>query len=300
MTNRLSGDSELTVVKATGFSPWRLARPVMVFGVLIALMMLILTHILVPSSMQQLRERERELSGSVSARLLREGTFLHPSRGVTFYIREITAGGELRDVLLSDRRQIDRDVTYTAQRAYLVRDDEGPKMVMVDGLAQTLFHLDKRMSTTNFADFTYDLSDLITTGPARNRKTDAIPTWELLFRTANVTLENGDSPGEVLEEAHMRFQAPLLCVVAALIGYAALMVGSFSRFGVTKQIVFAIFLLVLVKLFESTVTSAVLAKAALWPLVYLPSLIGMGFVWMLLWHAGRPFRPRRRMQEAAS
>lgn len=300
VTNRLSGDSELTVVKATGFSPWRLARPVMVFGVLIALMMLILTHILVPSSMQQLRERERELSGSVSARLLREGTFLHPSRGVTFYIREITAGGELRDVLLSDRRQIDRDVTYTAQRAYLVRDDEGPKMVMVDGLAQTLFHLDKRMSTTNFADFTYDLSDLITTGPARNRKTDAIPTWELLFRTANVTLENGDSPGEVLEEAHMRFQAPLLCVVAALIGYAALMVGSFSRFGVTKQIVFAIFLLVLVKLFESTVTSAVLAKAALWPLVYLPSLIGMGFVWMLLWHAGRPFRPRRRMQEAAS
>ena len=31
VTNRLSNDSELVVVRATGFSPWRLARPVLAF-----------------------------------------------------------------------------------------------------------------------------------------------------------------------------------------------------------------------------------------------------------------------------
>lgn len=301
VTNRLSGDSELTVVKATGFSPWRLARPVLVFGIMVTLMMSVLTHVLVPQSLKQLRMREQELSSSVSARLLREGTFLHPSKGITFYIRDITPEGTLQDVLLSDRREPEREVIYTADRAYLIRDDEGPKMVMLAGLAQTMNTTDMRLSTTNFSDFTYDLTGLITASPQKRRKLDAIPTTELLLNTDGIAAETGQQIGEVLEEAHMRFQGPLLCVVAALIGYSALMVGVFSRFGVTRQIVFAIFLLVVVKLVESAVTDPVVRNPRLWPLVYAPSVTGLAFTWILLWQASRPFRPKRlRETEAAA
>ncbi|AUC51897.1 LPS export ABC transporter permease LptF [Sagittula sp. P11] len=301
VTNRLSGDSELTVVKATGFSPWRLARPVLVFGLTVTLMMSVLTHVLVPQSLKQLRMREQELSSSVSARLLREGTFLHPSKGITFYIRDITPEGTLQDVLLSDRRQPDRDIIYTADRAYLIRDDEGPKMVMLAGLAQTMDMTEMRLSTTNFSDFTYDLTGLITASPQKRRKLDAIPTTELLFNTDGIAVETGEETGEVLEEAHIRFQGPLLCVVAALIGYSALMVGGFSRFGVTRQIVFAIFLLVVVKLVESAVTDPVVRYPKLWPLIYAPSATGLAFTWALLWQASRPFRPKRiRTTEAAA
>jgi lipopolysaccharide export system permease protein len=299
VTNRLSGDSELTVMKATGFSPWRLARPVFIFGVLVAMMMMVLTHVLVPQSLAELREREQELSGSVSARLLREGVFLHPSKGVTFYIRDITVQGELQDVLLADRRNEERDVIYTAERAYLIRDDEGPKMVMLAGMAQTLNTRDQRLSTTNFAEFTYSLDGLVQAGRKRSKKTDALPTAMLLFETAAVTEENGDTAGEILEQAHMRFQAPLLCIAAALIGFSGLMVGGFSRFGVTKQIVFAIFLLVLVKVVESAVTPVVVDNAALWPLIYLPTVFGLVVACVLLWQAGRPYRPKRRALKEA-
>lgn len=302
VTNRLSGDSELTVMKATGYSPWRLARPVAAFGVVVALMMAILTNLLVPLSLQTLREREQELSGSIAAALLREGTFLHPISGVTFYIRDITAQGELHDVLLSDRRQDGREVTYTAERAYLLRDDEGPKMVMLAGMAQTLeTGKTPRLSTVNFNDFTYDLSGLITAPKQKKRKSDAIPTLELLTRTAAISEENNDDPGEILEEAHMRIEGPLLCIVAALIGFSALLVGGFSRFGVTRQIVFAIFLLVLVKVVESAVTPVVIANAAAWPMIYLPTVVGGLFAWVMLWRSARPFRPRRtRPQEAVA
>ncbi|WP_342453994.1 LPS export ABC transporter permease LptF [Sagittula salina] len=303
VTNRLTDDSELTVMKATGYSPIRLARPFWVFGGLVTLMMLVLTNVLVPQSLQQLRLREQELSGSISAALLREGTFLHPTRGITFYIRDITPSGELRDVMLSDRRQERRETTYTSEQAYLVRDDEGPKMVMLAGLAQTMVAGPEgpRLSTTNFSEFTYDLSSLMATGKRRSRKSDAIPTLELLRYPDAVTEENGDTAGEIAEEAHMRIQGPLLCIVAALIGVSALMVGGFSRFGVTKQIVFAIFLLVLVKVVESAVTPVVVASAAFWPLLYLPTLVGSGFAAGLLWQAARPFRPRRRpVQEAGA
>ncbi|MDJ0822134.1 MAG: LPS export ABC transporter permease LptF [Paracoccaceae bacterium] len=293
VTNRLSGDSELTVVQSTGYSPWRLARPVLAFGILVGMMLLVLTHVLVPSSRAQLREREQEISGSISAALLREGTFLHPTRGVTFYIRAITPAGELQDVLLTDRRQEGREVTYTADRAFLIRDEAGSKLVMLAGMAQTLHLEDQRLSTTNFQDLTYDISELVAPGKEKRRKLDAMPTWELLFRADAMAKESNEDLGEVAEEAHLRFQQPLLALVAALIGYAALMQGGYSRFGVTRQIVFAIFLLVLVKLVESAVTDPVRADARLWPLVYLPSILGLLTVYALLRRSARPYRARR-------
>ncbi|WP_116597472.1 LPS export ABC transporter permease LptF [Primorskyibacter marinus] len=294
VTNRLSADSELTVVQATGYSPWRLARPVLMFGLVIALMMSTLTHFLVPASLGQLRERETEISGSVSARLLREGVFLHPVSDVTFYIREISVDGELSDVYLSDRRQPDRSVTYTAERAYILRDDAGPKLVMVSGLAQTMTYKTRRLSTTNFKDFSYDISALIAQAGTPTPRVKHMSTIDLLTRTSEMATLAKDTNGEVLEEAHGRIQQALLCVVAALIGFSTLLIGGFSRFGVTRQIVLAIFLLVLVKLAESAVTDPVRENAALWPLIYVPSLVGFALAGGLLYSAARPFKRRRR------
>lgn len=294
VTNRMANESEMTVLKAAGLSPWRLARPVLIFGVLVAAMASVLAHVLVPASAGKLRLRESEISASVSARLLHEGTFLHPARGVTFYIRDITPTGELRDVYLSDRRTEGRVFTYTAENAYVLRDDTGTRLTMRTGMAQDFREADETLSITNFSDLTYDISGLVTAGATPGRKARAISTWELLADTDAVATEVDDSPGEILQEAHGRFEQPLLCVVAALIGYAALMSASFSRFGATKQIVGAIFLLVLVKLVESAVNTPVRNTAALWPLVYLPSVTGVVIAAGLLARASRNFRPACR------
>lgn len=293
VTNRLMGDSELTVVQATGYSPWRLARPVAMFGLIVALMMSALTHVLVPASMAQLKEREVEISGSVSARLLREGAFLHPGPGVTFFIRDITPEGELRDVYLSDRRQDDREVTYTAERAYVVQAEEGPRLVMVSGLAQTLRPDTRTLSTTLFQDFTYDISTLIVQNQNLSLRPRHLPTWDLLTRPEAMAALTDVPRARINEELHGRFQQALLGLVAALIGFSTLLTGSFSRFGVGRQIVVAIFLLVLIKLVESAVTEPTRNSAALWPLIYLPSVVGIAMAVGVLHLAARPFRKPR-------
>ncbi|WP_375258376.1 LPS export ABC transporter permease LptF [Citreimonas sp.] len=294
VTNRLSNESELTVVQASGLSPWRLARPVAVFGVLVMLMTAVLTHALIPAAREQLRLREAEISGSVSARLLREGTFLHPTRGVTLYMREISPEGELSDVLLTDRRDAGREITYTAERAYVVRDDAGPKLLMVAGMAQTLNTETRRLSTTNFTDLTYDVSGLVEQQTSGRRRIEYVSTWELLTQPERAAELGGKTVGEVMEEAHTRFQQPILALVAALVGFAALNSGTFSRFGVGRRIVGAIMLLVIIKLVESAVTDPVRTNARLWPLVYLPSVVGFGMVAMLLARASSPFGGARR------
>ncbi len=85
---------------------------------------------------------------------LAQGSFEHPADGITLYIREITPEGELRDLFLTDTRDPARQVTYTAQRALVVRAETGPKLVMFEGLAQILSTRDGGLATTTFKDFT--------------------------------------------------------------------------------------------------------------------------------------------------
>ena len=293
VTNRLSSESELTVMQATGFSPWRMARPVLFFGIVVMLMMAVLSHVLVPTSTERLKQRQKDVTENVTARLLTEGTFLHPTEGVTFYIREITPDGVLKDVFLSDWQDPAEITTYTAAESYLINSETGPKMVMVDGLSQIFNSEERRLFTTNFSDFTYDIGTLIKRPEAQPRSVEFISTLELLRDTEAVARETGAEIGEVLEEAHGRFNRPLMVIFAALIGFATLLQGGFSRFGVWRQILIAFMLLVSIEIVHSATLDPVRANADLWPLIYLPSVLGFGLSAGLLWLAANPIRLRR-------
>ncbi len=289
-TNRLSSESELTVMQATGFSPWRLTKPVLVFGVLVGLMMSVLTHFLVPASLLELSKRQEEITANVTARLLTEGTFLHPSSGVTFYIREISSDGVLRDVFLSDRRSEDSTTTYTASEAYLVNDVSGPKLVMVDGLAQQHSTASDQLVTTKFADFSYDVSALADGQPDVRKDVKYVSTLALLSNPQDVANSTGRATGDVLYEAHGRIAQATICVVFAVFAFATLLLGGFSRFGMWRQILIAFVLLIILEVTKTTVVDPVRKKAALWPLVYLPSILGICLGIFVLRLASGPLR----------
>ncbi|QFS82768.1 putative permease YjgP/YjgQ family protein [Roseivivax sp. THAF40] len=292
LTQRLISDSELTVVQATGYSPWRLARPVIYFGAVVATMMMILTHLLVPQSLEQLRLREAEISNAASARLLREGVFLSPSSDLTFYIRDITDTGELRDIFLSDRRQTGREVTYTAERAFVVGDTpEEANIVMMSGLAQTLDLETGRLSTTTFADLTYSVSSLIDRSTTDRQRLESTTSLEMLTDFSGVMARTGDRPAELLAALFSRIQQPLLAMVAASIGFATLLTGEFSRFGVTRQMFVAVGLVVLVYVFESAVQGPSEDSVPAAFLIFVPSVVGFSMTALLLRSAARPRKP---------
>ena len=299
VTNRLTSESELVVMQATGFSAFRLARPVLYFGLIAALMMMALMHILVPISRTMMADRNAEISENVTARFLTEGQFTHPAKGITLYIREITENGELLDIFLADDRAEETRTTYTALRAYLVRGTDGPKLVMFDGMAQSIARADARISVTRFADFAYDLAKLVNGKVRKEREVDELSTRELLFPTEAVLTETGRTRAAFLFEGHSRFGQPLLATAAALIGFAALLLGAFSRFGLWRQILFAVLLLIVVQTVNTVVTSAGRLDDKGWILAYVPALFGIGIAAGLLWLAQRPRRVRNSEGVAA-
>ena len=298
VTNRLNGDSEITVMQATGSSPWRLARPAIAFGLVAATMMTVLTHFLLPASINQLAIRQAEVARNVTARLLSEGSFLHPAPGVTFYIRQIGVDGTLNDVFLSDRRDPSQSVTYTGSRAFLVRDGDKSNLIMVDGLAQRVDEETNTLSTTVFSDFSYDISSLIRKEEARTRNIRAITTRELMLDPDTVTETEGYTSGQIAEELHLRFARSLVCVAVTMIGFSALLLGGFSRFGVWRQALLAFVLLVLLEVLRGVVSEPVLEDASLWPLIYLPTVVGILIGMFFLQIASRPLsvilRSRRK------
>ena len=294
VTNRLQSESELTVLRATGTSPWQMARPALAFGVITALMMSVLTHFLLPSSISQLALREQEVSRNVTAKLLTEGHFLHPVKGVTFYIRQIDSNGTLNDVFLSDRRDPNQTMTYTGARAFLVRDGENTHLIMVNGMAQRLDHRTQQLSTTNFSDFSYDISSLANQSTAATRNIREISSWELLQGRDNISLTEGYSRGALAEEFHLRFARALICVAVALIGFSTLMLGSYSRLGVWRQALVAFLLLILVEGLRGVVSEPVRSNPDLWLLIYLPAFIGLAIAVGFLQLAAHPLTPRQR------
>lgn len=302
VTNRMSSESELTVLQATGSGPWRLARPVFAYGVAVAMMMSVLTHFLVPMAQSRLSHREAEVSSNVTARLLTEGTFLHPTDNVTFYTRIISAEGVLRDVFLSDRRNPAESVIYTASEAYLVRSGESATLIMVNGLAQRLTHDDNKIATGTFQDFSFDISKLAQRSAAKRMSSNAMTTPRLLAGGQSLAKRIGETPGIIAEELHSRFAQPIFCIIAAMVGFATLLVGGYSRFGVWREIAIAFGLLIAIDGMRGGMVDKVRQDADLWPLIYVPSLIGAAIVVALLWWAANPngLKLRRRNKQVAA
>lgn len=288
VTNRMTAESEMTVLQAIGSSPWRLARPVILFGLGVACMMSVLSHFLLPMAQAELTKREVEISQNVTASLLREGRFLHPSDNVTFYTRAIDDDGVLRDVFLSDRRDPQEGVIYTASEAYLVRNGASTTLIMVDGLAQRMGHANRQLATAKFRDFSFDISKLVSGDANTSLSIPNLTTPTLLLSWTELAAQSQETTGVLTEELHSRFAQTLFCVVAALVGFATLLIGGYSRFGVWREIAIALALLIVLDGLRGGLLSAVRLDPSRWPLMYVPVVLGATLVFAMLWHSANP------------
>jgi lipopolysaccharide export system permease protein len=284
--NRMIGESELVVMQTAGLSAARLLRPVLVFGLFLAALIAVLSNILAPAARGQFIDRSAEVEADMTGRFLRAGAFIHPADGLTVYIREITELGEFRDMLMHDRSDPGVETTYVARTGILLRAEGGPRLVMFDGMAQSLDRATGRLSTVTFADFTYDVAGLITEGRVRAVGARELPTGVLVRADAELAAALGLPLARMLFEGHDRIARALFAVFPPLIGALCLMLGHFSRFGVWRQILLAVLLIVPLQVVWNASEAAARADAALWYLAYAQPVAALAVTGALLVAAG--------------
>ena len=275
VTNRLKNDAEITILYSSGLSSWRLLKPYLIFGVLSMLSLSVFTTFLAPSASKKLHEKQIELDSSVSARLLKNGKFLHPIKGVTFYVKEIKDDGTLSNIFLHDKRSEDELLTYTATHAFLAKNENKTVLYMENGLIQTFDNSRKELSTTKFKSITIDLSDSIEKRSSEKIHLSHVSTFLLLKNSQTVVELTSASRQLINLELHTRLHRSIFCLVATVLGFSTLILGNYNRLNLSKQIALAISIIVLIKIIESYTIKIFLDSFAFWLLLYLPSLLGV-------------------------
>ena len=288
VSNRMHADSEMVVLQSSGVSPLRLARPFLIFGLLVAALAAMLSNYLVPVSLVELSRTQQELSRDVASRLIVGGKFLHPSDDVTFFVREVKSDGSLIDIFLYDQRPKGRDLTYTAHKAVLLRDGDNARLVMFDGLIQSFDKSTLLLSKIQFNSFVFDIGTLTGKADSSQQMAQRFSTLRMLHPDPGMLAATGATAGAFVLQAHKRLEQPLQSLVYPLIGMAVLMLGGFSRFGVFRQMLAAALLVIVLSTISVPIRGMIARDTALWPLIYLPDALGLAVVYLLLrWRSGR-------------
>ena len=291
---KLNSDRELVVMRSVGLSHARLAQPALVLSLAATLIGFVLSLWFIPWTVREFHDMQWSIRNDITNVLLQEGVFNKFGDGVTIYVSSRGSSGELKGLLVHDRRQPERPVTLMAESGALVRSADGPKVFMVNGNRQQLTNDSGKLSVLYFDQYTLDLSSTSPTGEARHRDAREMTTPELL--TANPI---GYEPAEFRKlkvELHQRFAAPFYNLGLPLLALACLLPASFNRRGQGSQIVFSVALMVGAESLSLTVTNLATSNLALWPLIYLAALCPIaGGLWFVTEGNLPRFRAFRRL-----
>lgn len=275
--NRLITDSELVILQTAGISPLRLLRPVFYFGAIMAFLVAGLSNGLAPQAEAQFRERSNILGNDLVAQLLRAGVFQSPISGITIYISDISPEGELQGLFIHDRRSETREVTYRADRGYLLRDAENARMILVSGRSITLDQVTNRLSNLSFERLNYDITQA--QSPTASGS-DEVPENERAMSTpaliaADQDLANraGIPLDRIKWELHYRFAQAMFAFFVPLIAASCLMLRNFSRLGLWAQIMLAVGLVIPLQMSKNLLSAQVINAPHLAPLAYVQPLL---------------------------
>lgn len=295
--NRLFTDSEIVVMLAAGVSGSAILRSVTMFALMVLAVVYALTLFLMPTAQREMRDRITEIRGDVAAAFVREGEFLTPVSGVTIYLRDTGQSGELFGVFVQDERDPERSVTYTAERSLLVRDLQGTRLVMFDGIAQSQeAGPNRNLSILRFERLAYDLTQYEEGGPVQFRKPSELFIGELLSIDAERAAPRPVS--EYRAEAHEALSSPLYTLALPLLAVAFVISAGFRRQGFAGRILMAAVAAVSLRLSGFASKSLATGAIEFVPLMYLPPVIGVAAAfWML---SGMRLGLGRRAQGSAT
>ncbi len=279
--NRLITDSELVILQTAGISPLRLLRPVFYFGAIMAFLVAGLSNGLAPQAEAQFRERSNILGNDLVAQLLRAGVFQSPISGITIYISDISPEGELQGLFIHDRRSETREVTYRADRGYLLRDAENARMILVSGRSITLDRVTNRLSNLSFERLNYDITQTLSPtasgsdeeGEVPTKNERAMSTPALIAADQDLANRAGIPLDRIKWELHYRFAQAMFAFFVPLIAASCLMLRNFSRLGLWAQIMLAVGLVIPLQMSKNLLSAQVINAPHLAPLAYVQPLL---------------------------
>lgn len=272
--NKLSNDSELIVMTASGLKPRQLMAPFLVLTTLVTIFVIILTLWLAPASIRQLRILGNKAQSNIISTIVKPGRFIELQSGLTFHIKDRAASGLLQGLLIVDNRDPLQQLSYIAESGYINETDDGSFLVLDKGTLQKRNNSNAEVVIVGFDKYAFDLTQFSSVEAAVFRPSERSlselisPPNDALFKSY---------PGRFRQELHDRFTTPLYPLAFMMIALAYLGQAQTTRQSRTSAIFTSVGAVVLVKGLGLVASSAVANSAANIPLVYLAPIGAIAF-----------------------
>lgn len=224
---RLSGDRELTVMRASGLSPLAIARPALALAIIVTGTCFLLNLWIVPASFSAFRQYQFEIRNRLAAVLLQDGVFNQISDTLTVYVRARDQDGTLRGILIDDSHQ-NNHVTTLAETGRLVGGTEAPRVLLQQGSREEINHTTGRLDVLTFAETTIDLVQTTKAQEQRFHDAGEMSLHDLLHPPPGSIVFERDA-GKWLVEAHRRLATPFTVMSFTLIALVSVLTGTFQR-----------------------------------------------------------------------
>ena len=228
--SRMSEQSELVVLRTSGFSPLAIARPALMAAVWVTLFLWFVTLWAAPKSLSVMQEMRQLVKSQFSIALLQDKVFNRMGKDLTVYVQNRRSDGTLEGLMIHDRR--DKNAapsTVLAARGVMAEQEGGYQVIVYDGTRQSYDPEKRILQKLDFERYTIDLpmgEDVRT----RWKEPDERTVGQLLKPDLSVQ-QDADHIHEFRVELHRRVSAPLLTVAFAVIAVIALVMGPVHRRG---------------------------------------------------------------------
>src|ERR1700724_750815 len=219
--NKLATDSEIIVMNAAGFSPFRLFRPFIYATCVVAILVAFIAAYLAPDGMRRIKQWDAEITADVLTNILQPGRFAQLDQNLTIRIRERQPGGLLVGIFVDDRRDPKERVSIIAAHATVLKTDSGSFLILEDGNLER-FEVGKRdPALVAFGRYAFDMSKFSNQGRDVTLGIRERYLWELLSPSPNDPVYQ-QLPGQFRAEMHDRLMSPIYPFAFAALTFAFL------------------------------------------------------------------------------
>jgi lipopolysaccharide export system permease protein len=273
--NKMSSDSEIIVMNASGMSPWILFRSFLWAAVVVALLVTVISAYFAPKGLRTLRDWLTEVRANVVTTILQPGRFTSLENGVTIHVRQRLANGQLAGIFLDDQRNPKERLTVIAEKGELVDNKKGTFLVLENGTVQRHEAGQRDPAIVTFDRYAFDLSQFAAGPQAITYSIRERYLWQLMFPDPHDKTYLKE-PGEFRAELYDRLMAPLYPIGFAVIAFAYLGAPRTNRQSRAMSMVGTITWVALLRLtgFVSTVFGA--TYAWLLPLQFIAMAVALG------------------------
>lgn len=273
--NAMNADSEMPVVASSGVGRLALARPLLILGGSMGILILFLSHFVEPLGNREVRDVVTQARTDLLATLIVPGRFNSIDDGLTVYIERKIDGEVLGGIMIADRRNEDQNLLYHARLGTIDDSTDSPVLVLNDGEIHRQDTSTGELSIIRFQSYGLSLAQFSGGGGSSPYRLEEQPTSFMLDPDPNDRFVQ-TWPGQVQGELHARFTDWLFAPLTAMIALAFAGQPRSHRTGGVTTIIAALGMALVLKWASYFSYNEIRHAGSLFWLLYLIPLAGIG------------------------